>query len=242
MNDYGDLKLIKSPKIGLLNEKSLHAELKNWIAEQDDLQEVKIDGYVVDLVRDQKMIEIQTSNFSSFKKKIKKLAEKYEIEIVYPIPKIKWIVKLSSDLTTKINRRKSPKRGDIYNLFDVLVNFPRMLNKENVKLRVLLVREEELRCYDPQKAWRKRHWVTVERKLLQVDEQYFFNKPEELYRLIPDNLPGNFTTTDLSSCLNRSMRLSQKIAYCFKKMDLIQVVGKQGNSLVYCRSQPTPGY
>lgn len=242
MKNYDNSKLIKSPQIGLLNEKSLHADLKKWIAEQDDLQEVKIDGYVIDLVREQKLIEIQTSNFSAFKKKIKKLAEKYEIEIVYPIPKIKWIVKLPSDRNNKTNRRKSPKQGDIYNLFDVLVNFPKMLNKENIKLRVLLVREEEIRSFDPQKAWRKRHWITVERKLLLVDEQYFFSEPDDLYRLMPNNLPRKFTTTDLSSCLNRSLRLSQKIAYCFKKMGLIQVVGKQGNSLVYCRNQPTPGY
>ena len=43
--------------IGVLNERSLHASLKEWYAEPGDATEVKVDGYVIDLVRGERLIE-----------------------------------------------------------------------------------------------------------------------------------------------------------------------------------------
>jgi hypothetical protein len=54
--------------IGLLNEKPLHASLKQWYARPGDRFEVPVDGFVIDVVRDDLLIEIQTRNFSSLKR------------------------------------------------------------------------------------------------------------------------------------------------------------------------------
>ena len=48
--------------IGTLNEKSLHAALKEWYAKPEDLIEVPVDGFTVDIVRGDLLIEIQTRN------------------------------------------------------------------------------------------------------------------------------------------------------------------------------------
>ena len=50
--------------IGLLNEKPLHASLKQWYARPGDRFEVAVDGFVIDIVRDDLLIEIQTRNFA----------------------------------------------------------------------------------------------------------------------------------------------------------------------------------
>ena len=59
----------ESPLIGTLNEGSLHAALKNLYAEPKDEFEVPIEGYVVDILRNnqktKKVIEIQTSSFGA---------------------------------------------------------------------------------------------------------------------------------------------------------------------------------
>ncbi len=57
--------------IGLLNEKPLHASLKEWYAQPGDRFEQPVDGYVVDVVREGLLLEIQTANFSSIKTKMK---------------------------------------------------------------------------------------------------------------------------------------------------------------------------
>ena len=45
--------------IGTLNEKPLHAGLKEWVARPGDAFEQPVDGYVIDIVRDDLLIEIQ---------------------------------------------------------------------------------------------------------------------------------------------------------------------------------------
>ena len=78
--------------IGILNEKPLHAALKEWYARPGDQFEVSIDGYVVDIVRDALLIEIQTGNFSSIKRKVHALAALHPLRLVFPIAREKWIV------------------------------------------------------------------------------------------------------------------------------------------------------
>jgi hypothetical protein len=79
--------------IGLLNEKPLHASLKEWVAQPGDQFEVEVDGYVIDIVRDELLLEIQTSGFSSIKSKLQGLVDVHRIRLIYPIAREKWIVK-----------------------------------------------------------------------------------------------------------------------------------------------------
>ena len=71
--------------IGTLNEKSLHAALKQWYARPDDLIEVSVDGFTVDIVRGDLLIEIQTRNLSAIKRKLMTLVEQHPVRLVYPV-------------------------------------------------------------------------------------------------------------------------------------------------------------
>src|SRR5919106_3118329 len=91
-----ELKLegVQMPGIGLINEKPLHASLKQWYARPGDRFEVPVDGFVIDIVRDDLLIEIQTRNFASIKSKLTKLVCCHKVRLVYPIVQEKWIVRL----------------------------------------------------------------------------------------------------------------------------------------------------
>ena len=95
--------------IGLLNEKPLHASLKEWCAQPGDRFEVAVDGFVIDIVRDDQLLEIQTSNFASIKSKLTDLVRAHQIRLIYPIAQEKWIVRLAKDSGSGVARRKSPK-------------------------------------------------------------------------------------------------------------------------------------
>ena len=75
-----------------MNEHSLHSEIKNWYSLPGDRFEVKIDDFIVDIVRHALLIETQTRNFSAIKMKLTRLLENHEIRLVYSIPQLKWIV------------------------------------------------------------------------------------------------------------------------------------------------------
>ena len=61
---------VGAPGIGTLRERPLHASLKRWYAEPGDRTEVAVDGYVIDLVRGDLLIEVQTRGLSSARHKV----------------------------------------------------------------------------------------------------------------------------------------------------------------------------
>jgi len=222
-----------SNHIGSLNEKSLHAELKQWYAQPNAQFEVSVDGYVIDIVRDNLLIEIQTRGFASMKHKLLKLTKTHPVRLVYPIAQEKWIVKLAGDELTEQSRRKSPKRGTVYEVFRELVSFPQLMANPNFSLYVLLIQEEETRRYDGQRGWRRKGWVTHERRLLAVVDEHHFATPEDMKALLPTALDNPFTTSDLTKTLGQPRWLTQKMAYCLREMGAIEPAGKQGNAILY---------
>lgn len=222
------------PHIGTLREKPLHASLKQWYAEPGDVFEARVDGYVVDLVRDDGLlIEIQTSGFSSMKTKTIRLLEGgHRVRIVHPIPIDKTIVKVDSDGTI-LSRRVSPKHGSPTDVFAELVSFPHLLARGELELDVVMTVEEEYRHHTPDRSWRRKGWSVTERRLVEVEGSKLLTCAAELTGLLPNGLPDKFTTADLAKRLGRPRRIAQQMAYCLREIDAIDVVGKQGNAIEY---------
>lgn len=222
--------------ISTFNEKSLHAALKEWYAQPGDRIEVPVGGFIADIVRGDLLIEIQTASFSSMKRKLLELTAHHPVRLVYPVARQKWIVKVAEDHHTQVSRRKSPKRGMVVDIFAELVSFPTLLANPNFSLEVLLIQEEEVRHHNPNRGWRRRGWLTHERRLLKVLNRQRFETPADMANLLPPSLPEPFTTSDLAASLPRPRRLAQRMAYCLREMQVIDPVGKQGNAILYVRA------
>ena len=224
--------------IGTLNENPLHAALKAWYARPGDRIEVPVDGFIVDIVRDDLLVEIQTGNFFSIKRKMATLAAHHPVRLVYPVAREKWIVKLKGEGPGRLSRRKSPKRGAFEHVFAELVRFPELVPHPNFSLEVLLIQEEEDRRYDGKRGWRRRGWVTHERRLLEVVGGRLFETVADMHALIPADLAEPFTTADLAAAIGKPRWLAQKMAYCLREMGAIAAVGKRGNAIRYIRAAP----
>lgn len=222
------------PHVGTLGEKPLHAALKRWYAQGDDLIEAPVEGFVVDLVRNGVLIEIQTRGFASMKRKLTTLLAGHPVRLVHPVAVEKWIVRLD-DAGEVASRRKSPKRGAAVDIFAELVSFPELTAHPRLTLEVLLVREEEVRRFDATRAWRRKGWVVEERRLLAVVDRLVVDAPRDLARLLPSEVPQQFTTAELAAVLRRPRRLAQQMTYCLRRVGVIDVVGKDGNAIVYSR-------
>jgi hypothetical protein len=220
--------------IGTLNEKPLHAALKEWYAQPGDQFEVSVDGFVIDIVRDDLLIEIQTGNFFSIKRKIKALVGGHPVRLVYPVAREKWIVRLAKDGNGGIlGRRKSPKRGAVEAVFGELVRFPGLLASPNFSVEVLLIQEEEVRRYDGKRGWRRGGWVTHERRLLDVVGRFLFETLADLAALVPPDLPEPWTTADLAAAIGQPLWLARKMAYCLREAGAVAPAGKRGNAILY---------
>jgi hypothetical protein len=218
--------------IGVLNEQPLHAALKQWYARPGGQVEVAVDGFVIDVVRDGLLIEVQVGNFSAIKRKMTRLTQHRPLRLVYPIPREKWLIKKPKQEGGQTERRKSPKRGRLEEVFKELVSFPALLRRETFSLEVVFTQEEELRHHDPS-VWRNRGWVTDERRLLAIVDRYLFEQPADALAVLPDTLPEPFTTADLAESMDGPRWLAQKMAYCLRKMGAIAQIGKRGRSKLY---------
>ncbi len=226
------------PHIGTLREKPLHASLKQWCAQDGDRFEVKIDRYVIDVVREDLLIEIQTRGFSSMKKKLTRLLELgYRIRIVHPVAVDRRIVRLGDDGEI-LGARRSPKHGSALDIFAELVSFPELFADSNLEIQIVLIVEDEYRKREENKAWRRKGWVVQERRLTEVREAIFISGPEDLLGLLPTGLPDVFTTADLAEGAGCTRRLAQQAAYCLRHTGELEVVGKQGGALEYRAPRP----
>lgn len=224
---------IKMSRIGLLNEKSLHASLKELYAQPGDQFEVTVDGFVIDIVRGDLLLEIQTGNFASIRTKLIKLVRDHRVRLIYPIAQEKWIVKQAKDNSGGVTRRKSPRRGRVEDLFWQMVSFPHLIVNPNFSLEVVLIREEEVRRYDGKRNWRRKGWVTEERRLLEIVDRRLFEEAADLQTLLPEKLGESFTTRDLAEALRIRRQLAQKMAYCLRKVKVLESKGKQGRATLY---------
>jgi hypothetical protein len=224
-----------SQGVGLLNEKPLHASLKAWYAQPGDRFEVNVDGSIIDIVRGELLVEIQTRSFSALKRKLEKLVVSHPVRLAFPIAIEKWVIRLSDDGAAQEGRRKSPKRGSVLELFRELVSFPHLISHPNFSLEVLLIQEEEVRQQGLARNWRRRGWGTVERRLVQVVERRVFAAPTDLAALIPASLEEPFTTAGLADAIQQPRWLAQKMTYCLRSAGAIAEAGKQGKATRYVR-------
>ncbi|MBM7786315.1 hypothetical protein [Tenggerimyces flavus] len=221
------------PHIGTLREKHLHAALKQWYARPGDRFEVPVDGFVVDLVRGDQLIEVQTRGFSSMKRKaVALLGLGHRLRIVHPIPVDKWIVKIDAD-GVLVSRRRSPRHGSAADIFGELVSIADVLGHPLLEIEVLLTTVEEHWRHGLHRAWRRRGWSVVERRLLEVVQAV---RLDNLADLLPQDLPEEFTTADLAKKLSRPQRAAQQMAYCLRRVGTVTAVGKQGNAVIYQRT------
>lgn len=219
--------------IGRLNEGSLHSQIKRWYAQPGDSLEVSLAGFVVDIVRGDLLIEIQTGNFSSIRDKLRELVKVRPLRLVYPIAEAKWIRKLTADRQDLISRRKSPKKGRVEHLFDELVRIPKLICDDNFAIEVLLIHEEEIRSDDGQGSWRRRGVSILDHKLLEVVGSAYFCGPQSFLHLLPEGLAEPFTTRALSEALGLRLRVAQRMSYCLRHMGAVEKVGQDGRAYLY---------
>ena len=213
-------------------ENSLHEGIKRWYSRPGDALESQIGGYVVDIVRGDLLIEIQTGNFSAIRDKLRELLRSHAVRLVHPVPERKWIVRVDSK-GEQVSRRRSPKRGRVEDVFLELVYIPELLRDDSLSLEVLLVESEDILVDDGRGSWRRRGWSLQDRRLLEVADSVVFSRPEDLLGTLPGDLPPRFTTKDLSDASGLRAHVARKMVYTLRRMGLIVREGKRGRAPLY---------
>lgn len=222
---------MKDQGIGNLNESSLHKALKEYYASGYKVEEA-VNDFVVDLINDKRIIEIQTGNFSSLKKKLKSLLPEYKIHLVYPIPKEKKLIRVDTNGQI-LSKRLSPKKGCWADIFSELIYITDFLLNPNFSIEILLTKEEEIRIDDGKGSWRRKGVSIKDHFLVEIFESYILKNASDYLKLLPAVLEEPFNNKELANCGAYSLKKAQKITYTLKKMGLLKVNKKTGSQYYY---------
>lgn len=226
--------------IGTLAESELHAALKKHYARAGAETEVDVDGYVADIRFGHRLIEIQTANFSGFKRKLAHLLRFYPVHVVYPVPELVWLVRAGRN--GKVWKQRSPKEGRVIDIFDELVRIPELVMDPNITFEVALTEEEHVAMFNYKRKGRRWKRGIEGRRLIAVRRGVTLASMSDFQALLPKDLQEPFTTNELSKSLHSSQTLAREMAYVLRKAGAIEKVGHIGNSLLYARpSNPELG-
>jgi hypothetical protein len=216
-------------------ETSLHRQLKEVYAGPAAQLEVPVDNFRIDVVAGDQLVEIQHGPLGAIRDKVRSLLENHDVLVVKPIVTRRLLVKQNKKGGRVIERRLSPKRGTILDLFDELVHFTNVFPHPRLRLEVPMVEVEEWRFpgHGRRRRRRSRDHQTEDQKLIEIQETFRFRTAADLRRLVPGQLPSPFHTLHLAEALGVQRWLAQKIAYCFRTAGTATLVGKMGNSLLY---------
>lgn len=216
-------------------ETSLHRQLKEMYAGLEARTEVRLGGFRIDAVVDDQLFEIQHGSLAAIRRKILRLVETHQVVVVKPLIAEKVLVKQSKLGGKVIERRRSPKRESLLDLFGELIYFVGVFPHPQLRLEVPIVEMEEWRYpgHGRRRRWRRDDHVVEDQKLVAVREVHTFATADDLLSLLPRRLPKPFHTGHLADGLGVHRSIAQRIAYCLRKMGGFAETGKKGNALLY---------
>jgi hypothetical protein len=219
-----------------MGQTSLHDALKRWYSKPGDQLEAWVDGYLIDIVRRELLIEIQTRSFSSIKDKVKDLLHNHRIRVVHPLVVNKWIVRVNAQ-GHPVSRRKSTRKGRTEDLFRELVYMPDVWRSPNLSLEVLFIDAEDVLIDDGKGSWRRKYWSIHDKHLLNIVDQRVYREPTDFLGFLSNNLPAQFTTNHIAKTSELNLNLARKMAYTLRKMGVIEDIGKRGRATLYAISK-----
>ncbi len=219
--------------IGTLSEKTIHAILKKYYAHNEEETEVSLAGKIVDIFTGSEIIEIQTRAFERMRGKLSILLELYQVTIVYPIPRHKYIVWMEEDTGQVSAPRKSPKKGSVYDIFPELYKIKSFLLNEHLGFKIVLMDMEEYRLLNGWSRDKKKGSVRYDRIPLDYVEEVELTCKQDYMMFVPYHLESEFTVAEFAKAARITRKLAGQVVPILMYVGIIRRIGKRGRSYIY---------
>lgn len=217
-------------------ETSLHRALKQrYGPEAGGLAEVSVQGFRIDAVDGLgNLIEIQSGPLGPLRTKLTTLLPDHRIRVVKPIGIRRRVVRRGRSDPRELSGRLSPKRWELFDVFEDLVGVAGIFPHPNLTIDVLAATIEEVRV--PRRRFPG--YEIADRRLGMVQSSTALAVAADLWQLLPPGWDWSqpFTTHDLARRLCRPLSFAQRIAYCLRLSGAARQVDKRRNSLVYAKA------
>ncbi len=219
--------------IGGLGEKALHLTLKYFFEENPDFHEVPVGSYFADILRDDRVIEVQTRNFCSFRKKLSAVSEKMPVTVVHPIIKSKRLFWTDPDSGEISGGRISPKHGDIYGVFRELVYIRELLQRENLSFIFPVLECDEYKILCGWDGERKKGSVRYNLVPTGLCGFYEYDTAFAFASLLPECEDEYLTVKKISAEIGHRGRVASAFVNVLMYLDILRADGKEGRAVKY---------
>ena len=219
--------------IGGLSEKTMHLAFKYFFEENTDFHEVSVGRHFADIMRDGYIIEVQTRNFCSFRKKLAVVSEQYPVTVVHPVIKEKRLFWTEPESGEIKGGRKSPRHKGIYDVFRELVYIRELLQRENLGFCFPVVACDE---YKVLCGWDRERKKGSVRQMLIPTELFGFYEFDTAFAfagLLPDSKAEYLTTKKISDMTGIKGRELSAFVNVLVYLDILKKDGKDGRFIRY---------
>lgn len=237
MIEYGSLQ--RDGGIGTLGERTLHAVLKEYFQPDSSFREVPLAGFVADIYSDGAIIEVQTRQLSKLCRKLEAFLPLAPVTVVYPVARVKWLCWVNPETGESSPRRRSPKRGEAFDILEELYWMRRMLGRDGLQFRVVLLELVEYRLLDGWSRDKKKGSQRVERIPLSWCGEVLLKESSDFLGLLPQELEEPFTVQELAKRLSRSQTFARRAITVLRELGLVRQQGKKGRRYLYQLSGET---
>ena len=219
--------------IGTYSEQSLHAIIKKYFEQDSDRHEVKIGRYIADIVGENGIIEVQTRHLFKLKNKLSAFLEYCRVTVVFPIAETKYLYWRDTETGELTNRRKSPRKGTVYDAFYELCGIKQFLKDPNFTFCVILFDIEEYKDLDGWSHDKKKGAHRYERRPIDIKDEIYLNSPYDYLALLPDTVPEEFTSADIAKHCKIRVESARYLINTLTEVGAIECFGKKDRYNIY---------
>lgn len=227
----------RAESVGTLSEKSMHGIIKIYCCPDITRHEKRVGRFTADILTEEgDIIEIQTRNFSKLRAKLEYFLKEHIVTVVYPLPRIKWLLWVDTESGEVTKRRKSPKKGSPIDVCRELYSIRDFLCHENFRLKILLLEVEEYRYLNGWSRDKKSGSSRMERLPIDIFGELELGKgdfPALLPQEVSDKLPTEFTAAEFKKAAKMTEKTAWYTLKTLEALGVISQIGKNGRAFLY---------
>ncbi len=229
--------------IGTLGEKRLHAVTKSFLCDNTALHEVKLGGgtkFTADVLTNNTIYEVQTSSFRPLQARLDYYFAhtSFDICVVKPIPKVRWLRWMEPDTGEISNRRRVPRAGDVRDFLSEVYYVIPYLTDPRFSVKLLFMEVEDFK-WRSGKSRDGKHWGAerYERIPLNLLGTATFRTSDDYKCFLPDTdaLPSPFTAPEYAKATGVAGRATYGTIRALCAMNLIVQTGMRGRAMEFER-------
>ncbi len=221
--------------IGTYKEKKLHRILKLYLEGDAAYHEVPFNGYIADIKRENRIIEIETSGFTGLRDKLEAYLPTCHVTLVYPMASVRylsWIDPTTGEISPK---RRSPKKETVADLLFECIYIADYLHHPHLTILGICLEMQEYRMLDGWSRDKKKGSHRYERIPVELLDCITLHGKADYEALLPDSCTADFTMKEFCQAMGTTLYTGRAIMKIYKKLGLLAETGKKGRCLLYSR-------